>query len=95
MMDEKFEQQRQYFDQRCDQMETALRGEITSLREEIARSSSTFVPPYSQSTFPTAQGDASGFHQHFGGFDLQGFGTQPSPDLDFDFFSTPPASRPL
>ena len=60
MMDAKFEQQRQYIDQRCDQMETALQGEITSLREEIARSNTNFVPPYSQSAFPTNQGDASG-----------------------------------
>jgi hypothetical protein len=52
IMDAKFEQQRQYIDQQCDQMETALRGEITSLREEIARSNSTFVPPYSQTAFP-------------------------------------------
>ena len=75
-------------------METTLRGEITSLREEIARTNSTFVPPYSQSAFPADQGDASGFHQHFGGIDLQSFGAQPSPDLDFDYFQTPPASGP-
>ena len=86
MMDAKFEQRCQYIDQRCDQMETALRGEITSLREEIARGNSNFVPPYSQSAFPTNQGEASGFHQHFGGIDLQNFGAQPSPDLDFDYF---------
>ena len=93
-MDAKFEQQHQYIDQRCDQMETAFRGEITFLWEEIARDNSNFVPPYSQSAFPADQGDASGFHQHFGGIDLQSFGAQPSPSLDFDYFQTPPASGP-
>jgi hypothetical protein len=55
-------------------METSLQGEITSLREEIARSSSNYMPQYSQSTFLEDQGGASGFHEHFGGEDLQGLG---------------------
>ena len=73
-------------------MEILLRGEITSLREDIARSSSSYMPQYSQSTFFEDQGGAD---QYFEGEDLQGFGAQQRLGLDFDFFSTLLASDPL
>jgi hypothetical protein len=87
-MGTKFEQQHQYIDQRCDQIETALQGEITSLREEIARSNSNFVPSYSQSAFQVMQ---AGFISILAVSISKISGL----NLDFDFFETPPASGPL